>query len=130
MNHLEIIPTDDKILIEPIKRGDEKTAGGIVIPSTAINPQQEPLARGKVLAIGPGQRMIALDGVCRSYPIKHIAVGDEILYPRFQGQKLDLPNNAGERAFVREADVWAVVRPVEHKQEDPTLDMFREALKA
>ena len=44
-------PLHDRVLIQALE-GEEKTAGGVIIPDTAKEKPQE----GKVVAVGPGGR--------------------------------------------------------------------------
>ena len=50
---LKVRPLDDRIVVEPLE-AEEKTAGGILLPDTAKQKPQ----RGRVLAVGPGNRHI------------------------------------------------------------------------
>ena len=47
---MQIKPLGDRVVIKRFE-ADEKTAGGILLPSTAQNKPQ----KGKVLSVGPGK---------------------------------------------------------------------------
>ncbi len=44
-------PLHDRVLVQPLD-GEEKTAGGIIIPDTA----KEKPSEGKIIAVGPGAK--------------------------------------------------------------------------
>src|SRR3974377_1819905 len=78
MAKLAIRPLEDRGVIEAIG-GEEKTAGGIVLPDTAKEKPQ----RGRVLAVGPGK---LLDSGERA-PIG-VAEGDEVLFGKYSGTEI------------------------------------------
>lgn len=70
---MKIKPLADRVLIEP-NPAEEKTAGGLFIPDTA---KEKPLA-GKVVAVGPGTKDVAME----------VKVGDEVLYGKYGGTEI------------------------------------------
>ena len=90
-------PTDDRILLDPIE-GDEKTAGGIILPDNAREKPQ----RGIVIATGPGK---LLDSGVRGE--MGVGVGDEVFYGKYSGTEIEIGNDT--YVVLRETDVLAIV---------------------
>lgn len=90
-------PLDDRVVVEPME-GEEKTAGGIVLPDTAKEKPQ----RGTVIAVGPGR---LLDNGKRGE--LSVAVGDEVIYGKYGGS--DIKVNGDEVKVLRESDILAKV---------------------
>ena len=90
-------PTDDRILLDPVE-GDEKTAGGIILPDNAREKPQ----RGIVIATGPGK---LLDSGVRGE--MGVGVGDEVFYGKYSGTEIEIGNDTF--VVLRETDVLAVV---------------------
>jgi len=70
---------DNKIIVEEMKR--QQTSGGIVIPSTAVDPQ----AYGKILSMGP-------DVPHYEETTNNLSEGDVIVYHKMGGQAISLGN--------------------------------------
>ena len=68
-------PLHDRVLVRRLE-GEERTAGGIIIPDTAKEKPME----GEVAAVGPGAR--SEDG--KLYPLD-VKVGDRILFGKWSG---------------------------------------------
>lgn len=73
----------DKILVEVLER-DEKSPAGIWYPQAMVNRKANPIWRGKVLAVGPGNynkkgQRIAMD----------VKVGDVVMFTRHHGDIID-----------------------------------------
>src|SRR3954452_2191072 len=95
---MNLQPLGDRLVVEVLE-GEETTASGIVLPDTAREKPQ----RGRVLAVGPGQRseqsgeLIPMD----------VAVGDEIVFSKYGGTEIEAD---GEDVLIlRQADVLARV---------------------
>ncbi|HMA14295.1 MAG TPA: co-chaperone GroES, partial [Kiloniellaceae bacterium] len=73
-------PLHDRVVVEPLE-GEEKTAGGIIIPDTA---KEKPM-QGKVIAAGPGAR--GEDGKLVALDVKK---GDTVLYGKWSGTEVKL----------------------------------------
>lgn len=90
-------PLNDRLLARRLE-GEERTAGGIIIPDTA---KEKPI-QAEVLAVGPGARdesgkRIALD----------VQVGDVVLFTKWGGTEIKID---GEDLLVlKESDVIGVV---------------------
>jgi len=93
----KIKPLDDRIVVEQ-KKADEKTVGGIVLPSMA----QERPTIGKCLAVGPGRLLDS--GKRGSVSVK---VGDEVCYGKYAGTEVDFDGK--KYTVIRESDVLAVL---------------------
>ena len=86
---IKLKPLGDRILVKPIPT--EEKVGGIYIPDTA----QEKPQKGKVVAVGPGNK---------ENPIT-LKVGEEILYGKYSGTEIKYEGN--EYLIMRESDVLA-----------------------
>ncbi|EHD13750.1 Co-chaperonin GroES [Commensalibacter intestini A911] len=78
--------------------GEEKTAGGIIIPETAKEKPQE----GEVVAVGPGARneqgqVVALD----------VKAGDKVLFGKWSGTEVKV--NGEELLIMKESDIMGIV---------------------
>lgn len=88
-------PLQDRILVQRVEAGEEKTSGGILIPDAA----KEKATTGKVLAVGPG-RMNQEGKVMPMYVKK----GDTVFFGKYSGTE------AGENLLIlREDEVLAIV---------------------
>jgi len=94
---MKIRPLQDRLLLRP-SEGEEKTAGGIIIPDTAKEKPQE----GTVIAAGKGK--VRDDGKITPLDVK---VGDRVLYGKYSGSEVTV---AGEKhVILREEDVLAIL---------------------
>lgn len=94
---MSLRPLHDRIIVQRID-GDEKTAGGIIIPETAKEKPQ----KGKVVAVGKGK--IGEDGSVRPLDLK---AGDTILFGKYAGTEVKINNE--DRLIMREDDVLAIM---------------------
>jgi chaperonin GroES len=90
-------PLHDRILIRRVA-GEDRTAGGIIIPDTAKEKPME----GEVVAAGPGAR--AEDG--RVHPLD-VKVGDRVLFGKWSGSEIKLDGE--ELMIMKEADLMGIV---------------------
>ena len=95
---MKIQPLADRVLVEPVKEGDEKK-GGIIIPDTA----KEKPTTGKVIAIGTGK----VDDSGKKIPF-NVKVGDKVLMPKYGGTEVKL--NDRDYQIVREEDILGVIQ--------------------
>jgi len=95
---MKIQPLADRVLVEPVKEGDEKK-GGIIIPDTA----KEKPTTGKVIAIGTGK----VDDSGKKIPF-NVKVGDKVLMPKYGGTEVKL--NDKDYQIVREEDILGVIQ--------------------
>jgi chaperonin GroES len=94
---ISLKPLGNRVVVEPIEQ-EEITAGGIVLPETAKEKPQ----RGKVLAVGPGERSDSGDLI----PLD-VAEGDTVLFAKYAGTEIKLDNQ--KVLIMRESDLLAIV---------------------
>lgn len=90
-------PLHDRVVVRRLN-GEEKTAGGIIIPETAKEKPQE----GEVVAVGPGARneqgqIIALD----------VKAGDKVLFGKWSGTEVKI--NGEDLLIMKESDIMGIV---------------------
>jgi len=90
-------PLHDRVLVRRLE-GDERTAGGIIIPDTA---KEKPI-EGKVLAVGQGSRnekgaVVALD----------VKVGDRVLFGKWSGTEVKIDGE--ELVIMKESDILGII---------------------
>jgi chaperonin GroES len=90
-------PLHDRVVVRRIE-GDEKTAGGIIIPDTAKEKPME----GEVVAVGPGARnekgqLTPLD----------LKAGDRILFGKWSGTEVKIDGE--DLLIMKESDVSGVL---------------------
>jgi len=86
---IKLKPLGDRILVESLPA--EEKVGGIYIPDTA----QEKPQKGKVVAVGPGNK---------ENPVT-LKVGEQILYGKYSGTEIKYEGN--EYLIMKESDVLA-----------------------
>lgn len=90
-------PLHDRILARRLE-GEEKTAGGIIIPDTA---KEKPI-QAEVLAVGPGAR----DEAGRAIPME-VRVGDIVMFTKWGGTEVKIDGE--ELIVLKESDVIGIV---------------------
>lgn len=93
-----IRPLADRLIVKRIEEGEQKSAGGIIIPDTAKEKPQE----GKVVAVGKGKTND--DGKTTPLDVK---AGDRILFGKYSGSEIKIDGE--EHLILREEDVLGVV---------------------
>ena len=93
----KIRPLNDRILVQRLE-AQEKTAGGILIPTNA----KEKPSEGRVLAVGQGQ--LLENGSVRPLTLKE---GNRILFGKWSGTEVKIDNN--EYLLMKEEDVLAIL---------------------
>jgi len=96
-NCMHFRPLHDRVVVRRIE-GEEKTAGGIIIPDTAKEKPME----GEVVAAGPGARnergeLVSLD----------LKAGDRVLFGKWSGTEIKIDGE--ELLIMKESDVLGVV---------------------
>ncbi len=91
-------PLHDRVLVKRLD-GEEKTAGGVIIPDTA---QEKPM-EGKVVSVGPGMR--SEDGKLVSLDVKS---GDRILFGKWSGTEIKV--NGDELLIMKESDIMGILK--------------------
>jgi chaperonin GroES len=87
-------PLGSRVVIEPLEKEEQMSAGGIFIPDTAKEKPQE----GRVVAVGPGR--LGDDG--KRIPVE-VSVGDIVVYSKFAGTEYKEAET--EYLVVREDDI-------------------------
>ena len=90
-------PLHDRVVVRRLE-GEQKTAGGIIIPDTAKEKPQE----GEIIAVGPGGR----DESGKLIPID-LRVGDKILFGKWSGTEVKIDGE--ELLIMKESDVMGVI---------------------
>src|SRR6266853_4224899 len=94
---MNIRPLHDRIVVKRLEAGDEKTAGGLIIPDSAKEKPQE----GEVVAVGSGKR----DDKGVVHPVE-LKAGDRILFGKYSGS--DIKMDGQEYMIMREDEVLLV----------------------
>jgi len=94
---MSFTPLHDRVVVRRIE-GDEKTAGGLIIPDAA----KEKPSEGEIVAVGAGLRdedgdRIALD----------VKAGDKILFGKWSGTEIKL--NGEELLIMKESDILGII---------------------
>jgi chaperonin GroES len=90
-------PLHDRVVVKRLE-GEEKTAGGIIIPDTA---KEKPM-QGQVVAVGKGAR--GEDGKVVALDVK---VGDKVLFGKWSGTEVKLDGE--ELLIMKESDIMGIV---------------------
>ena len=90
-------PLHDRVVVRRIE-GQDKTAGGIIIPDTAKEKPME----GEIVAVGPGGR----DESGKLIPID-LKPGDRILFGKWSGTEVKIDGE--ELLIMKESDVMGVI---------------------
>lgn len=91
MKH-NIQPTEDRVVITP-EGGEEKTAGGIIIPQEAKEKPQI----GRIVAVGPGTKDCQM----------HLKVKQRVLYSKYGG--VEVTFDGQQYLILRASDVVAIL---------------------
>ena len=89
-------PLHDRVLIKVLD-GEEKTAGGIIIPDTAKEKPQE----GEVVAVGAGAKNE--EGKVAPMDVK---VGDIVLFGKWSGTEVKIDGK--EYSIMKESDIMGI----------------------
>ena len=90
-------PLHDRVVVRRTE-GDEKTAGGLIIPDSA----KEKPAEGEVIAVGAGARDEDGDRVAMD-----VKAGDKILFGKWSGTEITLDGE--ELLIMKESDIMGVL---------------------
>jgi chaperonin GroES len=94
---MKLRPLHDRVLVRPLE-GEDKTAGGIIIPDTAKEKPQQ----GEVIAVGPGGR--DENGKVTALDVKK---GDRILFGKWSGTEVTI--NGDKLMIMKESDIMGVL---------------------
>ncbi|MBF2053513.1 MAG: co-chaperone GroES [Candidatus Sericytochromatia bacterium] len=90
-------PLGDRVVVKIVEQ-EEKTSGGILLPSTAKEKPQE----AEVLAVGPGK---LLDDGKRSQ--MEVREGDRVVFAKYAGTEIKAQGE--EVLVISEKDILAIV---------------------
>ena len=90
-------PLHDRVLVKRVD-GEEKTAGGIIIPDSA---QEKPM-EGRVVSVGPGTR--GEDGKFIPLDVKS---GNRVLFGKWSGTEIKVDGT--ELLIMKESDVMGIL---------------------
>jgi chaperonin GroES len=96
---MKIIPLHDQVVLLR-QEGEQKTAGGIIIPDTA---KEKPL-EGKLVAVGPGRR----DREGKRIPLE-VKEGDRVLFGRYAGTEIKI--DGVEHLMMKADDILGILEP-------------------
>ncbi|WP_025841744.1 co-chaperone GroES [Asaia sp. BMEF1] len=90
-------PLHDRVVVRRLE-GEQKTAGGIIIPDTAKEKPME----GEIVSVGSGARneqgqVVALD----------VKAGDRVLFGKWSGTEVKI--NGEELLIMKESDIMGVI---------------------
>ena len=90
-------PLHDRVVVRRLE-GDEKTAGGLIIPD---NAKEKPI-QGEIIAVGPGSR--TENGTIQSL---NVQVGDRVLFGKWSGTEVKIDGD--DLLILKESDLFGVV---------------------
>ena len=94
---MKLRPLDDRIVIKQ-SDAEEKTTGGIILPSIAKEKPQT----GKIIATGPGKMLD--NGKHSKMSVKK---NDEVIYAKYIGSEVEI--NGKKFVVLRESDILGII---------------------
>ena len=94
---MSFTPLHDRVLVRRIE-GEEKTAGGLIIPDSAKEKPQE----GEVVAVGEGARKDSGELIPMA-----VKAGDRILFGKWSGTEVKIDGE--ELLIMKESDILGIV---------------------
>lgn len=94
---MKVKPLHDRVLIKRLE-GEEKSAGGIIIPDSA----KEAPIEGMVVAAGDGR----VDDSGKVHPLA-VKVGDKVIFSKYGGTDVKL--DGVEHLIMREEDLLGII---------------------
>ena len=94
---MKLRPLDDRIVIKQ-SDAEEKTTGGIILPSIAKEKPQT----GKIIATGPGKM---LDSGKRGK--MSVKKNDKVIYAKYIGSEVEI--NGEKFVVLRESDILGII---------------------
>ncbi|MCL2190479.1 MAG: co-chaperone GroES [Treponema sp.] len=88
---MKVVPLADRVMVK-LEKGEEKTAGGIIIPDTA----QEKTQQGVVVEVGDDKEVIK------------VKAGDKVMYDKYAGTQVKIDGE--EHLILKMADIIAIVK--------------------
>ena len=93
-------PIGYQVVVRP-EKFKEKTSGGIILPPSNIDKEQQAARVGEVIAVGP----LAFSGEAKG----DVKIGDKVIHTRHSGLLVQ-DGNDNECRIIDDIDVRAVVR--------------------
>lgn len=90
-------PLHDRVLVRRLE-GEEKTAGGLIIPDSAKEKPQE----GEIVSVGAGARDEAGERIAMD-----VKAGDKILFGKWSGTEIKLDGE--DLLIMKESDILGVM---------------------
>lgn len=90
-------PLHDRVLVRRTE-GDEKTAGGLIIPDSA----KEKPAEGEIIAAGEGARKDSGELIPMA-----VSVGDKVLFGKWSGTEVSVDGE--DLLMMKESDILGII---------------------
>ncbi|WP_114284301.1 co-chaperone GroES [Candidatus Halocynthiibacter alkanivorans] len=90
-------PLHDRVVVRRVE-GDEKTAGGLIIPDSA----KEKPAEGEIIAVGAGARKDSGELIDMA-----VKAGDKVLFGKWSGTEITLDGE--ELLIMKESDILGII---------------------
>ncbi|MCW1951255.1 MAG: co-chaperone GroES [Octadecabacter sp.] len=90
-------PLHDRVVVRRTE-GEEKTAGGLIIPDAA----KEKPAEGEVIAVGEGLRKDSGELIAMA-----VKAGDKVLFGKWSGTEITLDGE--ELLMMKESDIMGII---------------------
>lgn len=94
---MNVKPLDDRIVVRPVEK-EAKTESGIYLPETS---KERPMM-GKVIAVGPGQR---LGNGERAKP--SVKKGDTVVFGKYAGTEVEVKGD--QHLILRESELLGIL---------------------
>jgi len=94
---MSFTPLHDRVLVRRLE-GEEKTAGGLIIPDSAKEKPQE----GEVIAVGEGARKDSGELIPMA-----VKAGDRILFGKWSGTEVKIDGE--ELIIMKESDILGII---------------------
>ncbi|PNY07113.1 20 kDa chaperonin [Trifolium pratense] len=109
MQHTTLKPLGDRVLVR-IKDAEEKTVGGIILPSTAQSKPQG----GEVVAVGEGKT------IGKSKVEISVKAGAQVVYSKYAGTEVEF--NGSKHLILKDDDIVGILETEEVKDLKPLND--------
>jgi len=98
---MKVRPLRDRVLVERLEEGEQKSIGGIIIPDTAKEKPQQ----GRVIAAGKGR----VNDKGEVFPLD-VKEGDTVLFGKYAGSEIKIEGR--EYLIIREDEILGVTEGV------------------
>ena len=90
-------PLHDRVVVRRLE-GDEKTAGGLIIPDAA----KEKPSEGQIVSVGAGARDEDGDRIAMD-----VSVGDKVLFGKWSGTEIKIDGE--DLLIMKESDIMGII---------------------